>query len=62
MSESFEYKMAQAELKSLGLLLKPAEFRAKETDMLNRLGRDGWECFHVDSSELPTLYYMKRKT
>jgi len=61
MSEQYEYKFAQADIKGMGIILKPKEFRPKEIEMLNRLGREGWDCYHVNTSDLPALYYMKRK-
>jgi len=61
MSDRFEYKIAQADIKGMGLVVKPETYRAREMDLLNRLGREGWDCYHVKTDEFPALYYMKRK-
>lgn len=62
MSERFEYKIVQAETKGMGLMAGTKDFRVNDMELLNRLGRDGWDCYHVGSKEYPPLYYMKRKT
>jgi len=61
MADQYEYKMAQADSQDMGLITKVEKLRKKDLDMLNRLGREGWDCYAVDSNVLPNLYYMKRK-
>jgi len=61
MSERFEYKITQASAKGMGMMAGPEKYRANDVDMLNRLGREGWDCYHVKTDSFPALYYLKRK-
>lgn len=61
MSERYEYKIAQANEKCMGMMAGPEKYRANDVDILNRLGREDWNCYHVKTDSFPPLYYMKRK-
>lgn len=61
MTDQYEYKIAQADYQDMGLVTKVEKLRKKDLDMLNRLGREGWDCYAVVTSVAPNLYYMKRK-
>ena len=38
-----------------------AAIRDASTDILNRHGRDGWECYHAKTDSYPTVFYLKRE-
>jgi hypothetical protein len=61
MSQRFEYKIEQASAKGMGMMAGQAKYRDNDVDMLNRLGRDGWECYHAKTDSFPIIYYLKRR-
>lgn len=61
MNERFDYKIAQTNIKGMGLVVNSKKYNDNDVDMLNRLGREGWDCYTVETGQLPVLNYMKRK-
>lgn len=59
MSVSWEYKIVQPEVKGL-MGLSPKQVHGSSEDLLNRMGRDGWDCYHVNTDHYPSIFYMKR--
>lgn len=55
MRERWEYRIVEG-----GTGMTGAKIRDNSTDILNRLGLDGWECYHVFTDSHPTLFYLKR--
>ncbi|MEL6686018.1 MAG: DUF4177 domain-containing protein [Pseudomonadota bacterium] len=56
---SWEYKIVQPEMKGLsGLSSK--KIHAASEDILNKMGREGWECYHVNVDAYPSVFYLKR--
>ena len=56
MNKRFEYKIVQG-----GNGMSGASIRAASMDILNRLGLEGWECFHAKTDAAPTVFYLKRE-
>ena len=56
MTKRFEYTIVEGGKGASG-----AQIRTASTDILNRLGLDGWECFHAKTDTLPTVFYLKRE-
>jgi len=56
MREKWEYKIVEG-----GKGMSGGKIRDASTDILNRLGLDGWECYAVHSNTAPTIFYLKRQ-
>lgn len=56
---SWEYKIAQPETKGFGIG-SSKKLDAQAEEFLNRLGREGWECYHVNTDAYPHAFYLKR--
>lgn len=61
MSDRWEYKIVQTEVKGAGLVITGNKLRAQSETMLNKLGQDGWECYHVKTDDYPSVFYLKRR-
>ncbi|WP_298914501.1 DUF4177 domain-containing protein [uncultured Algimonas sp.] len=55
MKQRWEYRIVEG-----GKGMSGASIRDASTDILNRLGLDGWECYAVNGNTLPTIFYLKR--
>ena len=57
MKTRWEYKIVEGGDKGW----RGATHRDHSMDILNRLGLEGWECFHAKTDSFPTIFYMKRE-
>ena len=56
MKKRFEYRIITGGSGGSG-----ASIRSSSVDILNKLGAEGWECFHAKTDTLPTVFYLKRE-
>lgn len=55
MRQKWEYKIVEG-----GSGMSGVKIRDNSTDILNRLGLDGWECYAMHANTAPTVFYLKR--
>lgn len=55
MRQRWEYKIVQG-----GSGMSGAKMRDASTDILNRLGLEGWEAYAVKTDATPSIFYLKR--
>lgn len=55
MRERWEYKIVEG-----GTGMSGQKIRDGSTDILNRLGLEGWECYAINNATAPTVFYLKR--
>lgn len=56
---SWEYKIEQPEMKGFAIGSgKKLNVHAEE--LLNKMGREGWECYHVNTDVYPNVFFLKR--
>lgn len=56
MKPKWEYKIVEG-----GKGMRGATIRDSSTDILNRLGLEGWECYAIHFNTAPTVFYLKRQ-
>ncbi|MGB6229561.1 MAG: DUF4177 domain-containing protein [Litorimonas sp.] len=56
MKRRWEYKIVEG-----GSGMTGKTIRDNSTDILNRLGLEGWEAYAVHSNTSPTVFYLKRE-
>ncbi len=57
MSERWEYRIIEGERKGM----TGETLRKGSEKILNNFGLQGWECYHVKTDMVPSLFYMKRR-
>ncbi|MGB3457676.1 MAG: hypothetical protein WBG08_01905 [Litorimonas sp.] len=55
MKQRWEYRIVEG-----GSGLSGQSIRDSSTDILNRLGLEGWEAYAVKADVMPTIFYLKR--
>jgi hypothetical protein len=56
MRSKWEYKIVEG-----GKGMTGGSIRDASTDILNRLGLEGWECYAINNNTMPTVFYLKRE-
>lgn len=56
MKKRWEYKIVEG-----GSGMSGQTIRDNSTDILNRLGLEGWEAYAINSNTMPTVFYLKRE-
>lgn len=55
MKQRWEYRIVER-----GSGMSGAKIRDNSTDILNRLGLEGWEAYAINCNTAPTVFYLKR--
>ena len=56
MRKKWEYKIVEG-----GKGMSGGTIRDASTDILNRLGLEGWESYAINCNTSPTVFYLKRE-
>lgn len=56
MTRKWEYKIVEG-----GKGLTGDAIRNASEGIINRLGLEGWECYAINTSSMPTVFYLKRE-
>lgn len=57
MTKRWEYKIVEADNK---MKFTGAAIRQSSETLLNKLGADGWDCYHIKTDSFPSVFYLKR--
>ena len=56
MTRKWEYKIVEG-----GKGLTGDAIRNASEGIINRLGLEGWDCYAINTSSMPTVFYLKRE-